>query len=121
MDLDALNRDPEELLLTVEIKPTVLGNWVLEVTNTLTEKVNECYSVEALNEFIVALNELNADKQLVIEWLESPEARPEHINEVRMQMMAFEQKLAQEMDEGIVPPSDNTDAPQGAFDPNTPQ
>jgi len=113
MDVDALNQEPEELLLTVEIKTTVLGNFVLEVTNTLTEKVNECFSVEELNDFIVALNEINADKQLVIEWLESPDARPESINEVRMQMMAFEQKLAEEA-EGQNPP------PQDGFDPNQP-
>ncbi|GEM_PF-6466919 len=114
MDLDALNRDVEELLLTVEIKTTVLGNFVLEVTNTETEKVNECYSVEELNEFIQALNEINADKQLVIEWLESPEAKPESINEVRMQMMAFEQKLAEEIDQEKGIPSED----EGGFNPN---
>ncbi len=111
MNLDEINREPEELLLTVEIKTTVLGNFVLEVTNTTTEKVIECYSVEELNDFVVALNEINADKQLTIQWLESPDARPEHINEVRMQIMAFEQKIAEEM-EGENPP------PQDRFDPN---
>lgn len=112
MNLDELNREPDELLLTVEIKTTVLGNFVLEVTNTETEKINECYSVDELNDFVVALNEINADKQLSIEWLESPDARPEHINEVRMQMMVFEQKIADEMEGQNPPPQEE------GFDPN---
>jgi hypothetical protein len=107
----------EELLLTVEIKTTVLGNFVLEVTNTETEKVNECFSVEELNDFIQALNEINADKQLVVEWLESPEARPESINEVRMQMMTFEQKLAEEMEKEQGVPGAGPE--QGGFNPDS--
>ena len=87
----------QTLLITVEIKSST-QEFSLEVINTLTEKMFTCKSVESMNEIITTLNNLYPDYELYIEWLKSPLAYPHHINEVRQQIIAFEQEHSIEND-----------------------
>jgi len=79
----------QALLITVEIKSNQEG-FYLEVINTITQKEFTCKSIEEMNEIITTLYNLYPDHELEVEWLKSPLAYPHHINEVREQIIKFE-------------------------------
>ncbi len=82
------------LLITVEIQ-SVGDQWQLEVVNTITEKHFICHSIDEMNEKIQMLYGLYDDYELQVEWLKTPLARPDHINEVRKEIDTMQQKLEQ--------------------------
>lgn len=85
----------QTLHITVEIKSTQEG-YSLEVINTITQKVFQCKNLEAMNEMITTLYSLYPEYELQVEWLKSPLAYPHHINELRQQIIEFEQKIQEE-------------------------
>jgi len=85
----------QTLHITVEIKSTQEG-YFLEVINTITQKVFKCENLEAMNEMVTTLYSLYPEYELQVEWLKSPLAYPHHINELRQQVIQFEQKIKEE-------------------------
>lgn len=85
----------QTLHITVEIKSTQEG-YSLEVINTITQKVFQCKDLEAMNEMVTTLYSLYPEYELQVEWLKSPLAYPHHINELRQQIIEFEQKIQEE-------------------------
>lgn len=83
----------QTLLVTVEIQSNSEG-WRLEVVNTITGKQFHCDTLEAMNERINMLYSLYEDHTLQVEWLKSPLARPDHINEIRQQIDEMQRDLA---------------------------
>lgn len=84
----------QKLLITVEIQ-SVGDQWQLNVVNTITEKRFVCHSIEEMNEKIQTLYSLYNGYELQVEWLKTPLARPNHINEVRKEIDKMQQTLDQ--------------------------
>jgi glutathione peroxidase-family protein len=84
--------EEETLLITVEIKSNPQG-WLLEVINTITGKTFLCQNLEEMNEQIETLYSLYPDHELQVMWLPSHEAKPEHVEEIRMLIDAIQQQL----------------------------
>ena len=96
------------LILTVEIKAAPIGGWYLLLENAITEKTFECQNIELFNEKLVLLQSLYPQHELQVEWLEADETiLPEYINDIRQQLVAYEDKLASEEEQD-----------SGGFNPN---
>jgi len=102
------NNIKETLLLTVEIQAAPIGGWYLLLENSITEKEFECKSIEEFNEKLIMLQNLYPQHELLVEWMEAGEnVLPEHINDIRQQLIAYEEKLENEEQEQ-----------NGGFNPN---
>ena len=87
----------ETLLLTVEIKVASLGGWYLLLENAITEKEFECKGIEEFNEKLIMLQGLYPEHELQVDWLEADSnVLPEYINDIRQQLIAYEEKLENE-------------------------
>ncbi len=77
------------LIVETEIVPNGMGGWMLRCVNTETGEERVCNSIEEysafLNECVYTTNKENF--QAV--WLESPQATPQMIADVRAKLMAY--------------------------------
>lgn len=84
----------ETLLITVEIMPNEADDgWFLEVVHSITGKVYSCQTLEDMNENIETLYGLYPSRELQVMWLPSHDARPEHIEDVRVKVGALQKEL----------------------------
>lgn len=82
------------LLITVEIKSNETDDgWFLEVINSITGKVFDCQTLEEMNENIEALYSLYPGYELQVMWLPSHDAKPEHVEEIRMLIGAIQKEI----------------------------
>ncbi|WP_345987818.1 hypothetical protein WCX18_11135 [Sulfurimonas sp. HSL1-2] len=84
----------QQLLITVEIQ-SVGDQWQLDVINTITRKHFICHNLDEMNENIQMLFDLYEGYELQVEWLKTPLARPDHINEVRQEIDKMQHSLEQ--------------------------
>jgi hypothetical protein len=90
-DNDAFDNDVLEI--TASIEPNGIGGWYIKATNLETGVSADCQSVEAYANFMQESVNLSACSGFKAIWLPSPNAKPEHIQEVRSQLLAHQEML----------------------------
>ncbi len=85
------------------IKTTPLGIWYIEIRDPEEDRVEICHSIE---EYAEKIEDMGAEYggDVEVAWSAEEDVTKEQINEVRMQMNAYQQKLE---DESIVPGTGN--------------
>lgn len=88
------------------IKPNGFGAWLIELTNTETQESVICNSVEEYMLKVAQMGEAYAE-DLEVNWSASKEVLPEHINELRAAMLAYQEEQEAQAENA-----------EGGFDPN---
>jgi len=84
------------VIINSTIKTNAIGRWYIELNDTTKEDhMVICLDV---NEYAVKIEEIGAEygEDIEIVWSSEEGVTPEQINEVRMQMNAYEEELAQQ-------------------------
>jgi len=84
------------VIINSTIKTNALGRWYIELNDT-TEEDHMVICLD-VNEYAVKIEEIGAayGEDIEIVWSSEEGVTPEQINEVRMQMNAYEEELAQQ-------------------------
>jgi len=81
------------LIVTAEIKPNGMGGWFIEAVNTETGEKRVCKTIEEYNAFMNEALYTTEKGNFQAVWLESPEATPAMIADVRKRLMEFYNQL----------------------------
>ncbi len=77
------------LVVTAEIKPNGIGGWFIEAINTETGEKRVCKTIEEYSAFLNEAVYTTQKDNFQAVWLESPEATPAMIADVRKKLMDF--------------------------------
>ncbi len=82
---------PQEdiLIVEAEIVPDGIGGWMLRCVNTETGEERYCKSIEEYSAFLNEAVYSTQKENFQAVWLESPQATPKMIADVRAKLMAY--------------------------------
>ena len=83
------------LIVEAEILPNGLGGWVIKVVNKETNEERFCESIEEYSAFLNECVYSTEKDNFQAIWLESPQATPEMIADVRHKLMKFYDTIEQ--------------------------
>ncbi len=81
------------LIVEAEIVPNGLGGWMIKARNTETGEERYCKSIEEYSAFLNECAYTTDKDNFQAIWLESPQATPAMIADVRQKLMAYYDSL----------------------------
>jgi uncharacterized protein YeeX (DUF496 family) len=75
------------------------GTWKIELTDTVSEKMVDCFSVEEFSQKIEELGEDYGGRIDEVKWSSSDDLLPMFLDEVRYQMSEYQKKIEAEKQE----------------------
>ncbi|BCD62155.1 hypothetical protein NitYY0826_C1026 [Nitratiruptor sp. YY08-26] len=95
--MESENNIPKEdiLIVEAEIVPNGLGGWMIRCVNTETGEERYCKTIEEYSAFLNECVYTTSKENFQAVWLESPQATPQMIADVRAKLMAYYNQIEQ--------------------------
>jgi hypothetical protein len=102
------------------LKNNGIGGWCIDLTDTLEEETVRCENLEIFSDKVTQMGaEYGNDIEVV--WSTAPETDPVHMQDLRVKMMAFQEKYKDEIEKELNAREDNSTPESGleGFNPNS--
>lgn len=101
------------------LKNNGIGGWCIDLTDTLEPVTVRCENLEAFSEKV---SEMGAEygNDIEVVWSAAEDSNPVHMQELRVEMMTYQDKYKDEIDKELTAREDNSTPESGleGFNPN---